>query len=53
MIGKQRIWMKKVTSLMDYMHYEWETDSNWKSFYESKQANRKGAVKLEDKALKR
>lgn len=29
--------MKKVTSLMDYMHHAWDSDPKWKTYQESKQ----------------
>jgi hypothetical protein len=37
MIARQKAWMKKVTSLMDYMHYPWDTDPKWKTYQEAKQ----------------
>ena len=43
MIAKQKVWMKKVTSLMDYMHYNWEGDEKWKAYRDSK--NKKTSVK--------
>jgi hypothetical protein len=33
MFEKQRVWVRRVNRLVEYMHYDWDKDPKWLEYY--------------------